>query len=232
MFSFFILLRIKLQYSSLYYFFIKFRKKYKELYVNSNTNLVLEGWPRSGNTFLVFCINTLNEKENKDIKIAHHIHVPLQVRQGIKLNLKTVVLIRNPKDSISSLIIKRNRVDNINSTYLDLLLTSYIEFYKQIINCSNDIIIFGFNDVIKNTSSVINSIQIFEPNISNIDFFGEYKKELSKRLKIDRTSTEIALPNKDKEMYKADIIKAIEDHKRFLRAMEIYKLVNEKSVKL
>lgn len=229
--SIYFYLRVFIQYSWLYYFLVKFRSKYKGHFVMKDTQIVVEGWPRSGNTFLVFCLNFLAEKENLNLKMAHHIHVPFQIKLGVQYGIKSVVLIRNPKDSISSLIIKRNKGSQIDSDYIHFLLTSYIMFYNIILKYSDYIIIYKFEDVINKSVEVLDDLNLFNCYLKDIDFFEEYKSVLSKRLKVDRTGAEIALPTFEKDILKGRVFQSLESHNKFNKAFEVYQRVHEKSVK-
>ena len=73
---------------------------------DANTTVVIEAFQRSGNTFAWFLIREIFGDE---FKIAHHTHSVANLKLAIRYNKKTVILIRNPIDSIVSAIIYWNK---------------------------------------------------------------------------------------------------------------------------
>ena len=56
------------------------RRKYRGLLVDGGTQMVIEGFPRSGNTFAVFAFR---HAQRRDIRVAHHLHAPAQVIRAV-----------------------------------------------------------------------------------------------------------------------------------------------------
>jgi hypothetical protein len=54
----------------------KLRLRYQNLLVDRTTQLVIEGFPRSGNTFAVVAFE---QAQRQSVRIAHHLHAPAQV---------------------------------------------------------------------------------------------------------------------------------------------------------
>ena len=70
--------------------------------IQPTTALVIEGFPRSGNTFAYFAIRRLLPPEQH---IATRVHVPAQVRRAVELGLPTLYVVREPVHTIASLLI-------------------------------------------------------------------------------------------------------------------------------
>jgi len=83
------------------------KSKNKKLFVNKKSELVIEGFPRSGNTFAVVAFQSA---QKRNVKIAHHLHVPAQIIRAVNMNIPALVLIRNPSDSIASLMVRHPHV--------------------------------------------------------------------------------------------------------------------------
>lgn len=76
--------------------------------IGPTTELVIEGFPRSGNTFAVFA---LARAQGRPLSISSHVHVPAQVRRAVELRLPTLVVVRSPLDALTSLLVAAPHVD-------------------------------------------------------------------------------------------------------------------------
>ena len=70
--------------------------------ISDRTRLVVEGFPRSGNTFATFAIQ---HAQPRPLAIASHAHVPAQVAAAVALRLPTLVVVRDPLDTLTSLLV-------------------------------------------------------------------------------------------------------------------------------
>src|SRR5689334_19049404 len=71
--------------------------------VSRGTEIVIEGFPRSANTFAVVAFRLAQQRE---IEIAHHLHAAAQIKHAINLKVPVIVLIREPSDAILSVAVK------------------------------------------------------------------------------------------------------------------------------
>lgn len=120
----------------------------RKLLVNRNTQLLIEGFPRSANTFAVLAF----EYANKNVKLAHHLHIPSQVFQAVKWRIPTLILIRNPKDAVTSWVLRNP------SLSIDLAFKNYILFYRLIQPYTSKCVLAKFEDVITDYSKVIQQV--------------------------------------------------------------------------
>jgi len=116
------------------------------LSANRQTELVIEGAPRSGNSFAVVAFQ---HAQRKNIQIAHHLHVPAQIIRAVKRNIPTMVLIRQPLDVVSSTKIRHPEMP------INEIFKNYIWFYRSILNYSNSYLICSFSSLIKDYGLVI-----------------------------------------------------------------------------
>jgi hypothetical protein len=84
-------------------FFPLFRPRpaFDGLLVTEDTDICIEGFPRSANSFAV---GAFRYAQPRPVKIAHHTHVPANVMRACEWGIPTVVLIRSPYDAIVSRI--------------------------------------------------------------------------------------------------------------------------------
>ena len=123
--------------------------KHQHLLVGKNTDIVIEGFPRSGNTFSVTAFEWAQDRK---IKIAHHLHSPAQLIWAVNHDIPAVALIREPKSAVISLVIRESHIS------LKVALHEYIRFYQSILPIKDKILTANFEDVITDYGNVIKRI--------------------------------------------------------------------------
>jgi hypothetical protein len=71
------------------------------LLVRQDTELAIEGAPRSANTFLVAVFELLNPQR----RTAHHLHNPCQVLRAARFGVPCIVVVRDPMDAAASALV-------------------------------------------------------------------------------------------------------------------------------
>lgn len=132
--------------------------------INSDTDITIDGFPRSGNSYF----QDYFFKCNPELNIAHHCHHPAQLIQSLKLHKPSVVLIRDPKGACCSLValtIQSNQ--NVINVYgknalrinyvpkMRDLLIQYILFYKSLIPYIDKLSILTLQSIIGDSSECI-----------------------------------------------------------------------------
>ena len=113
------------------------------------TDLVLEGFPRSGNTFAWYA---LMMAQIYPLNIAHNLHSPARVIHAARNDVPTLVLIREPKDCVISYCIYEPRLS------LKLGFIYWLRFYKSIKPYSSKYVLATFNEVISDFGKVIKTV--------------------------------------------------------------------------
>lgn len=134
------------KYPWLFYALYGLIPKNRKMSVHRDTQLVIEGFPRSANTFAVVAVQNAQPVK---LRLAHHMHVPAQVIRGVHWNIPTIVLIRKPKDAIVSFII------HDKNTSITEALNCYISFYQKIYPYKAHYVVGLFEEVINNLSGII-----------------------------------------------------------------------------
>ena len=70
--------------------------------LTSTTALVVEGFPRSGNTFVR---QALLYAQGSPIEISSHVHTPSAVKAAVRRDIPCLVLIRAPEPTLASLLV-------------------------------------------------------------------------------------------------------------------------------
>lgn len=70
--------------------------------VRARSDLVLEGFPRSANSFLRESLLAVGP----DLEIASHVHQAPHVRRGVELGVPVVVVVREPLPAVASMLLR------------------------------------------------------------------------------------------------------------------------------
>ncbi len=197
------------------------------LSVKRNTQLVIEGFPRSANTFAVI---TFNEAQPKKLSLAHHMHVPAQIIRGVRWKIPTIILIRNPKDAVISFVMYDQKV-SINQA-----LKLYVSFYKSVYSYKSECVIAPFEEVINNYSSIIQKTNNkfgtkfagLTPTSSELkSIFGKLEKiQAIRQGKTECSELHVARPSSTKASLKREFIekfKEPQNQKKLRDAEKIYR---------
>src|SRR5688500_9849861 len=107
----------------------------RPLMVNRDTELVIEGFPRSGNSFVVLGFEAA---QGRKVRVAHHQHAPSQIKRGVSMKIPVCVLIRRPMDAVRSLSVMFPGVS------FELGLSTYRDFYEDIYGLRESFVIATF----------------------------------------------------------------------------------------
>lgn len=114
-----------------------------------DTGIVIEGFLRSGNTFSVAAFEQSN---GPDIHIGRHLHSPAHVLRAARLGIPTVVLIRQPRPSVLSYLIRRPTL-----TPHDGVL-EYLDFYRTAWPARSSFVAAPFDHVVTDFGSVLRAV--------------------------------------------------------------------------
>ena len=117
----------------------------------TNTDIVIEGFPRSGNTFTLDMLHVLREGAETNLKIAHHTHRIENILIGRRLDKPIVTLIRNPEDAILSYMI-------FSGKPADFAAQRYFNFYNAILQLKPLPIVLDFQTVVTDFNKVVDVV--------------------------------------------------------------------------
>lgn len=136
-------------YPAVFMIVYKLLGKKQHLLVNKDTQIVIEGFPRSGNTFSVVALEC---SQDKAVNIAHHLHAASQIIWAVNNGIPSVVLIRSPAEAVASFLIREPDLT------IKLALLDYIRFYKAVLPYKQKLAIVKFDQVITNYADSIKMI--------------------------------------------------------------------------
>lgn len=130
---------------------------------DKNTEIVIEAYPRCGNTFAHIAFKFA---QDRTINIAHHTHAAAQVIAGAKNRVPTLVIIRPPEDAIISYLV--GGFDP--GLTIKQSLREYISFYSLILPYCDRFILATFSELIGDFGVVIQQInQTYNTNFKEFE---------------------------------------------------------------
>jgi len=136
---------------------------------DSKTEIVIEGFPRSANTFATVAFSTAQRRPN--VRIAHHIHSPAQIIAAARRSVPSILLVREPSAAVISLIIRNPRISASQA------LRAYLRFYEPLVNLRDSVVVAEFGQVVSDFGSVVERVnerfgttfERFEHTSENVD---------------------------------------------------------------
>ena len=116
--------------------------------VDSDTDLVIEGYQSCGNTFA----RKAMEHANPSVRIASHTHSWANVALGLRLGKPVIVLLRPPVDAVASHAV-RMRLDDLHRE-----LHRYHRFYRRVAGVTNSVVVAPFETTTNRYGDVIRAL--------------------------------------------------------------------------
>ena len=190
-----------------------------ERMVGPDSDVCIEGFPRSANTFAYYAFRAANP----DARIAHHLHTPVQVARAVDLGVPCAVTIRQPLDAISSFLIFDQGKARAGEA-----IRRYVGFYRRLVALRGRIALCRFEEILDDPSVVARNL--------NLTFGTEFRAEpldaaeragLVAEIERDqreegREVSEHALPRARRDELKPEVRRRVASHPRLQRAEAIY----------
>jgi hypothetical protein len=129
--------------------------------VEADTEIVFDGFPRSGNSFSA---NAFYWAQEREVKIAWGVHSPSQIIGGVRGGKPVCVLIRQPEEAINALL------RQVPHFIAKDLLCAYRIYYESLLPHHEGFIIGVFDEVIRDFGRVIDRInQRFGSQFRGVD---------------------------------------------------------------
>jgi hypothetical protein len=114
--------------------------------VGAETEVVIEGFPRSGTSFAV---SAFEYPQVRKPVVAHHVHSPSQVIAAARRGLPALVLIRDPEDATLSLVIRTFELT------IGQALRGYVRFYRPLLPYRDRMVVATFQQVTTDFGAVV-----------------------------------------------------------------------------
>jgi hypothetical protein len=131
------------------------------------TELCIEAFPRSGNTFTVLAFL---QAQPRLVSVAHHVHAPGAVLAAVRLGSPTLVLLRPPEGSVLSYVTRWPELTLAHA------LRGYVRFYERLLPHRAGFVVARFEEVTRDPGMAIRrvnerfgtSFAVFEPTEANL----------------------------------------------------------------
>jgi hypothetical protein len=174
--------------------------------VRSSTRLVIDGFPRAGNTFAVTAFR-LSQREG--VPVGHHTHMPAQILGAVRAGIPVLLVVREPEPTVLSLVVRL--------PYLSVgqALGSYWRFHEPLARVRDRIVVGTFEEVTTDFGAVVGRVNerfgttfdVFEHTPENVREVMAVIEEGDARRYGEGESLErsIARPSEVRERLKADL---------------------------
>jgi hypothetical protein len=135
-----------------------------------DTEIVIEGFPRSGN---VFAIAAFRHAQEREVRIANRVHAPGHVIAALDADLPVMVLIREPEESVLGWVVYRGNIS------FGQALRAYRRFYAPLLPHRDRFVVARFQDVTTDFGAVIRRVnQKFATHFAQFDHSEENVRTL------------------------------------------------------
>jgi hypothetical protein len=117
--------------------------------ITDGTELVIEGFPRSGNTYTVFA---LQDAAQHQLKLSSHVHHPSQVKLAVERGVPTILVVREPIAALSSYL---TYGQHARPTHV---LREYYSYHQELIPYADRVLVLTFEEIVSDMSAIIERI--------------------------------------------------------------------------
>lgn len=117
--------------------------------VDDDTDLVIEGFARSGNSLAVAVIAAA---QRGAIRIAHHVHAPAHVLEAVRRRTPVLLVIREPADAALAVVESKPFLTP------DAALRGWIRFHEPLVGVRSRVVVATFEQVHDDLASVVGRI--------------------------------------------------------------------------
>jgi hypothetical protein len=117
--------------------------------IDRQSDIVIEGFPRSGNTF---AYTAFVMAQPRPVRAAGRVHAPAQLNAAARWGIPGVVLIRHPDEAIPSFVIRHPR------TGVRQAMRGWLRFYAPLRPYLNRLVLATFDQVTRDLGEVIETV--------------------------------------------------------------------------
>jgi len=118
------------------------------------TDIVIEGYPRSSNSFTVWMLKIL-QGEGPSLTVAHHTHSTDNLRLGTYFGKPIVALLRPPEDAILSYMIYGDRTVEFATERYETFYSGVLDLPEPPMAVRFETVVTDFNQVVARINRVI-----------------------------------------------------------------------------
>lgn len=193
--------------------------------IDDDTEIVLEGFERSGNTF---SFAAFAMAQGQPVAIAHHLHSASQIMEGVRRGLPVVLLIRNPDDAAMSVMIHSPAYS------LAGIFRVYNRLYRNVEPYKDSIVVADFDAVTSDFGVVIRAVNAkfgtqfkeFDHSKENVDRCFALIEERWRHEDGEVRELGVGRPSKDRKLLKAELLSDLQAPQLAKLRQEAFALYN------
>jgi hypothetical protein len=198
------------------------QRKLRSGLVTDRTQLVLEGFPRSANTYALAAFTCAN---GPDVVVASHLHAASSVQQGVRRGLPVIVVLRDPLDACVSLL-QRQPVRPASA------LRAYLRFHEGVRPIVSDVVLSDFPVTTGSFGTVIDAVNDrfgtgftpYEHTPANEAWCRDYVTEADRRDQGEVRESTVALPQAGRRQGRERVVEAVTAEAELLdQAQRLYR---------
>jgi hypothetical protein len=117
--------------------------------VGRDTDIVIEGFPRTGNTFAE---RAFAMAQDRPFEVACHVHAPAQLIAAARWGVPAIALVRLPEETVLSFVIRHSHIP------IRQALRGYIRFYEPLVPYRHRLVVASFGEVTSDYGAVIRRV--------------------------------------------------------------------------
>jgi hypothetical protein len=169
-----------------------FRGQKRDQYCFDDTQMCVEGYPSSANTFVY---NVLTELW-PNATIAHHTHTVANIKRAIRYDIPPLILFRHPSEAIPSFVARF-------PPSLRDAVQRYILFYDYVLSISDKAVLVEFDEVTENIGAVVRrysqAVNVDVPDFDEEALSERAFKKIQQWQAENSTQYKISLPNEKRD---------------------------------
>jgi hypothetical protein len=195
--------------------------------ITAKNNILIGGAPRTTNTYS----GRMLRYNQKGLNLVHHFHSPGQAIISIRKKIPAIIIIRNPLETTSSLLLKERRLSLGTALLMYYVYYSTLKKYvDSILFVDSEVTINNFNLLIEEINSryhlkllTINNLQEAKDKV----VYSLYTKDLPK----NNTPLTVSGPTVEKQRLKQKLEIEILKNKKYLKCLDLYNKILENSLR-
>ncbi|AFZ44046.1 hypothetical protein PCC7418_1878 [Halothece sp. PCC 7418] len=206
-----------------------------------DTDIIIDGFPRSANSFAV---SAFKLAQNDYVKVANHRHDPAQIIAAVKKNIPTLVLIREPKYATTSLILHNYSFDYAYAS-IKRMLRGYCRYYAPLLPYRDRIVVAHFETVTSDMRGIISTVndkfgtgfEEFVHTQENVEQcfnrIEERAMKFKREKKIQSVETSVSRPSQHRNELKKKLLRDFsrpENKALYSQAYKIYERFNSVAI--
>ena len=138
------------QHPSIYLPLARLRRANRETVIRRDTEVVIEGFPRSANSFAVAAFRLA---QPHPVRMAHHSHAAATVLAAARWNIPTLVLFRDPDEAVTSMLMRSAHNLHVRDGF-----RYYSAFYQRILSLRSSYVLASFDTATRRLGTAIRKL--------------------------------------------------------------------------